>query len=116
MAKFLADENLKGSILRGLFRRQPEFDVVRVQDVGLSGADDSTLLEWAAQHGRIVLTHDVSTMSRDAYRRGSTGLPMPGVIEIGRRLSPGQAIEDILTIAEASVEGEWEGQVLFLPL
>ena len=41
---------------------------------------------------------------------------MPGVFEVGRDVSIGTAIEDILLIAECSVEGEWEGQVRYLPL
>ena len=32
--KFLADENLDNNILRGLLRRKPDLDIVRVQDVG----------------------------------------------------------------------------------
>jgi predicted nuclease of predicted toxin-antitoxin system len=58
MLKFLADENFDNTIVRGLFRRHPKLDIVRVQDVGLSGKDDPTVLEWAAQEGRILLTHD----------------------------------------------------------
>lgn len=61
MLRFLGDENLKGDIQRGLLRRQPELDLVRVQDVGLSGSDDPTVLAWAAEQGRIVLTHDRAT-------------------------------------------------------
>lgn len=48
MLRLLADENFNGSIIRGLLRRKPKLDVVRVQDVGLSGADDCTVLAWAA--------------------------------------------------------------------
>jgi predicted nuclease of predicted toxin-antitoxin system len=58
MLRLLADENFNGSIIRGLLRRQPEMDVVRVQDVGLSGADDRLVLAWAANEGRVLLTHD----------------------------------------------------------
>jgi len=36
--RFAADENLNDAITRGLRRRQPEADIVRIQDVGLSGA------------------------------------------------------------------------------
>jgi hypothetical protein len=32
----VSDENFNGDILRGLYRRCPELDVVRVQDVGLN--------------------------------------------------------------------------------
>jgi hypothetical protein len=41
---------------------------------------------------------------------------MPGVCEVSREVPIGRAIEDLLTLAECSLEGEWEGQVLYLPL
>jgi len=43
-----ADENSNNDIVRGLLRRKPDLDIVRIQDAGLSGADDPTVLEWAA--------------------------------------------------------------------
>ena len=43
--RLLTDENFNGSILRGLIRRLPKLDVVRIQDVGLIHADDPTILE-----------------------------------------------------------------------
>jgi hypothetical protein len=52
MLRLAADENLNGDIVRGLLRRNPEFDIVRIQDVGLSGVDDPTVLEWAAGESR----------------------------------------------------------------
>ena len=36
MLRFAADENFNGDIVRGLLRRNPNVDIVRVQDVGLS--------------------------------------------------------------------------------
>ncbi len=41
---------------------------------------------------------------------------MLGLFEISRRVPVGLAIEEIILIAECSFEGEWEGQVIFLPL
>jgi hypothetical protein len=103
MLALLADENLHGDIVRGLRRRNPELDIVRVQDIGLSGADDPTVLERAAAEGRILLTHDVATITRYAYERVQAGLPMPGVLEIKRSLPIGVVIEDILLFAECSL-------------
>ncbi|MCY7324200.1 MAG: hypothetical protein LH660_20960, partial [Phormidesmis sp. CAN_BIN36] len=80
------------------------------------GSDDPTILEWAADQGRIVLTHDVVTMTDFAYQRVKANLPMPGLFEVSRRVSVGLAIEEILLLAECSLEGEWDGQVRFLPL
>jgi hypothetical protein len=41
---------------------------------------------------------------------------MPGVFEVSRDVPLRTAIEDILRLAECSLEGEWEGQVRYLPL
>ncbi len=116
MLRLLADENFNNQIVRGILRRNPDVDIVRVQDMGSIEADDPTVLEWAAQQGRVVLTHDVATMTNFAYERMQAGLAMPGLFEVSRRVSVGLAIEEILLIAECSLEGEWEGQVRFLPL
>ena len=116
MARFLADENFNNQIVRGVLRQSPDIDIVRVQDVDLSGVDDPAVLAWAAQEGRIVLTHDVATMTTFAYQRIQAGLAMPGLFEVSRRVPVGLAIEEIILIAECSFEGEWEGQVRFLPL
>jgi hypothetical protein len=114
--RFLADENFNNQIVRGVLRRNSDVDIVRVQDVGLAEADDPTVLEWAAQNGRIVITHDVTTMTNFAYERVQAGLSMPGLFEVSRRVPVGLAIEEILLLDECSLEGEWEGQVRFLPL
>jgi hypothetical protein len=116
MVRFLADENFNNQIVRGVIRQKPDIDIVRIQDVSLSGADDPTVLEWAAQEGQIVLTHDVATMTTFAYQRIQAELSMPGLFEVSRRVPVGLAIEEIILIAECSIEGEWEGQVRFLPL
>ena len=65
--RWLADENFNNDLLRALLRRQPEIDIVRVQDVGLSGANDASVLAWAAQQDRVLLTHDMSTVTAEAY-------------------------------------------------
>jgi len=44
--KLLIDEDFDNDILRGVLRRRPKLDIVRVQDVGLSGADDPAVLDW----------------------------------------------------------------------
>jgi hypothetical protein len=71
MLRLAADENFNNDIVRGVRRRNPAVDIVRVQDAELSAADDPTILEWAAQSGRVLLTHDVATMTRHAYDRVS---------------------------------------------
>ena len=116
MLRLAADENLHNAIIRGILRRKPESDIVRVQDVGLSGVDDSTVLAWAAEAERVLLTNDVTTITKYAYERVAAGQKMPGVIEISRAVPIGIAIDEIILLLECSLADEWEGQVLFLPL
>jgi hypothetical protein len=116
MLAFLADENFNEDIVRGVLRQNSAIDIARARDVGLTQMLDPDVLEWAANERRIVLTHDVSTMTHYAYDRVIRGLPMPGVFEVGRNVTLAVAIEDILIIAECSLDNEWEGQVRYLPL
>jgi hypothetical protein len=114
--RWLADDNLNHDIVRGLLRRKPDLDIVRVQDAGMSGMDDPSLLAWAATQDRVLITHDVSTMTAYAYRRVSGGERMPGIFEVSRSVPVAAVIEDILLRSECSHEREWEGQVRYLPL
>ena len=116
MLRFAADENFNNHIVRGVLRRRADVDIVRVQDVGLAGADDSQILEWAAREGRILLTHDVSTIAPEVVRLFRAGTRSAGVIAAGRGVPISLAIEDILLVAECGLEGEWEGRVVYLPL
>ena len=91
MLKLPSDENFDGDILRGLYRRCAELDIVRVQDVGLSATPDPDILAWAAAEGRILLTHDRDTMPNFAYDRVRAGQPMPGVFLVSDLMPVGQA-------------------------
>jgi len=116
MIRFLADEDFNRRIIRGLKRRLPALDVVRVQDVSLITQPDTEVLEWAANEDRVILTHDVTTMSKYAFDRVQQGLKMPGVIEVSQNISIGEVIEELILIAECSLENEWHNQVIYLPI
>ena len=116
MLRLLADENFNGHIVRGLLRRRSELTLLRVQDVGLRGAKDPEILEWAAEQNLILLTHDRATVPDFAFQRVAAGQPMPGVFVVNDRLSLGQAIEELLIPDEYSEQDEWKSIVLYLPL
>lgn len=116
MLRFLSDQNFDGDIVRGLLRGIPDLDVVSAHQAGLSQALDPILLEWAAAHERVVLTHDKRTMPDHAGHRIRTGLRMCGVIVVPLLLPLRQAIDEIELIAMCSLEGEWDNKIQFLPL
>jgi Domain of unknown function (DUF5615) len=114
--RFLVDEDFDNDIVRCLLRRLPTLDIVRAQDTELAGTPDPIVLDRAAQDGRVLLTHDVSTMTTYAYARVTSGLPMPGVFAVSQLAPIGRVIEDLVLLAECSLPGEWEGQVRYMPL
>ncbi len=116
MLRFLADENFNGDITRGLLLRDPDTDLIRVQDVGSKEVDDPPVFEWAAVHNRIVLTHDQATMPDFAHDRIIVGQQMPGVFVLNNRTPIQQAIEELLLVDECSDQEEWSNLVVYLPL
>ena len=116
MLRLVTDENFSRRILNGLLGNESIMDVVRVQDVGLLGADDPSILEWAAQEGRIVLTHDKRMMISFAYQRILANKPMPGLFVVQRSGDVGEVINDLLVLAGASFTDEFDGQVWHIPL
>ena len=116
MLRLLSDENFDGKIIRGLFLRQPDLDLVRVQDVGLQELDDPTVLAWAADNNRIVITYDRATMSNFAYERLAKKEFMPGLFVVSNRISVRQTIDEILLLVNYTEQEEWKDKVLYLPL
>lgn len=116
MLRFLSDENFNGDIVRGLFLRQPQLDLLRVQDVGLHTLSDPEILDWAANNDRIILTHDRATMPDFAYDRLLKGQQMTGLFVVNDRMATRQAIDELLVLHDCSEQSEWHGIVLYLPL
>jgi len=90
--------------------------LLSVQSLGLTGADDRTVLAFAAEQQRVLVTQDIQTVTRFAFERVDAGLPMPGVIEIVPGAGLGAAIEDLALAVESYDLGDLDGQVIFVPL
>ena len=115
MLRPASDGDVHGEIIRGLRRRLPEIDLVRVQDALPEGTPDPDVLAWAAMEKRVLITNDRNTMVRFAYERAAAGDSVPGLIATTGEQSIGSAIDDIQLIAEYMAEEEVREQVLFLP-
>ena len=116
MLHLAADENVNSALIRGVLRRNPSLDLVRVQDVGLRGADDASVLAWAAREGRVLITYDIKTVPPAAYARIAQDQPMPGVIAIPATVPLGTVIDDLVLLAVATEPGEWKDKIEYLPL
>jgi hypothetical protein len=113
--KLVTDENFHGAILRGLLRRMPGLDVVRVQDIGLAQTPDPAILAWAAREQRVLLTHDRETMPGFAYDRVRRGEAMVGVFLVSDHVPAGLAIDQLLLAIQSLSAADCENQVHHFP-
>src|SRR5207237_4246863 len=117
MLRLASDADVHGDIIRGLRRRSPDIDLVRVQDALPERTPDPEVLAWAAAEDRILITNDRNTMVGFAYQRVAAGEPVPGLIATTNDQSIGAAIDDIAIVAEYMPGDEIKDQVVvFLPL
>ncbi|MEX1103777.1 MAG: DUF5615 family PIN-like protein [Dehalococcoidia bacterium] len=116
MTVWLADENFRAEVLRGVSRRAPSFEVITVESLGLRSSADDVILERAAAEGWVLLTHDEETMPGFAYGRLTDGLSMPGVVVVPWTLNVGRAVEEIEVLELAGRPGDFDGKVEYLPL
>ena len=112
--RFQADADLRRPIVAGVKRREPTIDFKSAQEAGLTGLDDATVLAIAANEGRLLVSHDVSTMPEhfaDFIETRSS----PGVILISQDLSYRQAIEGLLKVWTHTEAEDWLNVLSFLP-
>lgn len=115
MLRFVADENFNNRILRALRRETPELDVIRVQDTEIYQASDPAVLEWAAQNGRVLLTHDINTMTKYANERLQLGEAMPGVMVVSDDAAIGSVLDEIWLYATTAEPQEVENRIVYMP-
>lgn len=115
MPRFLADENFDGDVLRNLRRLLPDLEVLRVHDAQLKSVQDELILEWAALHGYVLLTHDIRTMIPYGRERITRGLLFPGMVVIKPMYSIGPTVRDLEILIECTRPDEWENHIWFVP-
>jgi Domain of unknown function (DUF5615) len=117
MLGLASDADVHGDIVRGLRRRMPEIDLLRVQDVMPPGTRDPDVLNWAAAEGRVLVTNDRNSIIGLAHQRTAAGESAPGIIATTNRQTIGSTIDDILIVAQCMSAEEIRNRiVVFLPL
>ena len=112
---FLADADLNRAIVTGVQRREPALDFLTSNEAGIEGQGDPDVLEFAASQGRVLVSHDTSSMPVHFFDRLRSGRSSPGVFLVRQRAPVGQVVESILLVWSASAAGEWAGHIHYLP-
>jgi predicted nuclease of predicted toxin-antitoxin system len=116
MIRFLADADLNEGIVAGCLRREPMMDFLPANEADLEGVPDPEVLALAAEHNRILVSHDFQTMPRHFGEFLQTAGSSPGVILVPQRLLVAEAIDELVLIWCASESEEWTNRILRIPL
>ena len=112
--RFQADADLRRPIIAGLRRREPTIDFRTAHEADLAGLSDATVLAIAADDGRLLVSHDVSTMP-EQFARFIQTRSSPGLILISQELSYHHAIEGLLRLWATTEAEDWQNILSFLP-
>lgn len=115
MLRLLIDQDLDHDILRGLIRRIPQLDAVTTFEIGMSEAADDELLTWAGRDGRVIVTHDRTTMPVHAGNLMREGKQIAGLFVVPRRLPLHQVLDDLELLITCSENEEWLNVIRYLP-
>jgi hypothetical protein len=113
--KFQADADFNETIIYALQRREPAIDFRTADEAQLRGLPDPAVLALAAREGRILVSHDHQTMPVH-FAHFIASQQSPGVFLLSQDLLIRIAVEELLTIWEASEVEEWSNTLQYLPL
>ncbi len=113
--RFQADADLNQRIVRAVRRGQPAIDFQTAYEAQIRSLNDPEVLATAAAEGRIVVTHDRTTMPVH-FTTFIGAQNSPGVFVLSQFLPLRFATEELIVIWEASEAEEWTNILQFLPL
>jgi hypothetical protein len=118
VACFLLDEHVPLIIQAKLEQMEPGMRVYAIGD-GIApprGTPDPDILCWIEARGCILVTNNRATMPVHLQAHLAQDRHVPGVVQLPRRMNVGVVLDDLLLIYGASLPGEFQDQILYLPL
>ncbi|MBW4548851.1 MAG: DUF5615 family PIN-like protein [Symplocastrum torsivum CPER-KK1] len=116
--KYLLDENVDPSYRSEFQRQNPDLVmwVVGAPGTPPRGTLDPEILCWCEKHSFVLVTNNRKSMPVHLADHIAEGRHVPGILILGAKLSIGQNLEELVLIAEASFEDEYQDRIVHLPL
>lgn len=116
--KYLIDENMSPLYKEQLQIQQPDLIVYAVgdSDVPPKSTKDPEILCWCEENGYILVTNNRTSMPVHLVDHLAEGRHVPGILVLRPNTSIGLIIEDLIAIAGASFEDEYQDQITYIPL
>lgn len=115
--KYLLDENVAPSYKTQLIRIDGDLCVWAVGEPAAPGMGtlDPEILMWCEERDFILVTNNRTSMPVHLNDHINAGHHVPGIFILSPKLTMGQNIDELILIAEASFENEYQDQIVHLP-
>jgi predicted nuclease of predicted toxin-antitoxin system len=116
--KYLLDENLPPLYRAQLLRLQPDLTVWMVGDPGVPPKStlDPEILTWCELNNCILVTNNRSSMPIHLKAHLAQGFHVPGIFVLRPRAIIKQVLDDLILIALAVEETEYQDRIVHIPL
>ncbi len=118
---FVLDEHLRGPLWQAVRTHKARgvhaIDVARVGDPAdlPLGSTDPEIMAWAERNGRIVASHDESTMKTHLADHLRAGCHSPGVFLVRKASRLLEVVDFLVAAAYASEPADWQDQWVYIP-
>ncbi len=116
--RYLLDEHVDPLYKTQILRQQPDLTVWLVGDPDAPprGTLDPDILRWCEDTGFILVTNNRKSMPGHLIDHVHSGRHVPGILTLNPDMSIGQTIDQLLLIAAASVDFEYQDLITYLPI
>ena len=116
--KYLLDEHIPLSYRTQMLRLYPQLEVWVIGDPHAppKGTLDPDILCWCEDNHFILVTNNRKTMPVHLKKHLADGRHIPGIFIINNDMKMGEIMEELMIVAEASFEDEYQDRITFMPL
>jgi len=116
--KYLIDENVDPIYTFQLRRLKTDLFVMAIGDLTTpkKGTLDPEILLWCEENDFILITNNRKSMPVHLADHIAQNHHVPGIFILSPKLTVGENLEQLLLIAEGSLDNEYQDQIVFLPL
>ncbi len=116
--RYLLDENIDPMYKDQLLRQRSDLVIWAVGDPGAPqcGTLDPDILCWCEDNGFVLVTNNRASMPVHLLDHIHSGRHVPGILTLNSEMSIGQTIDELLLIAVASGDFEYQDTISYLPL
>jgi hypothetical protein len=114
--KYLLDENLAPLYRSQILQRVPELVVWMVGDPTAppKSTPDPDILIWCEERDFVLVTNNRSSMPVHLADHLALGRHVPGILILNPNLSVGETIEELILLAQTSLEDEFRDRIGYL--